>query len=109
MLYDYFNYNDSFIALKKSKIPRLALTYTLCRGELPNQLKDLTWVGEMVRAIYLDASDPAQFTVTLLHGNTCAHEMNVVSTANILPPSRTPTDVRNMLKRCLFRCWKIEL
>jgi hypothetical protein len=39
------------------------------------------------------SSDPSQPTV--LHGNTCAHEMNVVSTASVLP--RTPADINGML------------
>jgi hypothetical protein len=39
------------------------------------------------------SSDPSQPKV--FHGNTCAHDMNVVSTASVLP--RTPTDINGML------------
>ena len=39
------------------------------------------------------SSDPALPNV--LHGNTCAHEMNVVSTTSVLP--RTPSDVNETL------------
>lgn len=34
-------------------------------------------------------------TARVFHGNTCAHEMNTVSTATVLP--RTPTDVNGFL------------
>jgi hypothetical protein len=84
------------------KLPRFALANKLYRGMLPNEYIDLTWVEEMVCAIYRNTAhvtrlygslDPAQPTV--LHGNTCAHEMNVVSTASVLP--RTPSDVNDMI------------
>ena len=39
------------------------------------------------------SSDPSQ--PKLFHGNTCAHEMNVLSTATVLP--RTTSDVNDML------------
>ncbi|KAI6029507.1 hypothetical protein PISMIDRAFT_39455, partial [Pisolithus microcarpus 441] len=39
------------------------------------------------------SSDPSQPRV--FHGNTCAHDMNVVSTARVLP--RTPADVAGFL------------
>ena len=39
------------------------------------------------------SSDPSEPCV--FHGNTCAHDMNVVSTATVLP--RTPDDVNDML------------
>ena len=39
------------------------------------------------------SSDPAQPCV--FHGNTCAHDMNVISTASVLP--RTPDHVNQML------------
>ncbi|KAJ3554887.1 hypothetical protein NP233_g12331 [Leucocoprinus birnbaumii] len=72
------------------------------RGVLPPEFCDLTWVEEMVCALYRNtahitrlygSSDPGQPTV--LHGNTCAHEMNVISTATVLP--RTPADINDML------------
>ena len=39
------------------------------------------------------STDPALPNV--LHGNTCAHEMNVMSTASVLP--RTPADLNGSL------------
>lgn len=88
--------------LKKGKVPRLALANHLYRGTLPDEFKDLTWVEEMVCAKYRNtahvariyqSSDPSQPKV--FYGNTCAHDMNVVSTASVLP--RTPEDVNGML------------
>jgi hypothetical protein len=88
--------------LSKCKILRLALANNLYRGTLPNQFADLTWVEEKVCALYcitvhvtclFQSSDPAQPRV--FHGNTCAHEMNTVSTVTVLP--RTPSDVNAFL------------
>ena len=84
--------NECYHSLKRNKMPRFALANKLYRGTLPEHFKDLTWVEEMACAIYRNtahitrlygSSDPAQPTV--LHGNTCAHDMNVVSTASVLP------------------------
>jgi hypothetical protein len=89
-------------ALKQSKVPRLALANNLYRGSLPDEFKDLSWVEEMVCAKYRNtahitriyqSSDPSQPKV--FHGNTCAHDMNVISTASVLP--RTPADINGML------------
>jgi hypothetical protein len=88
--------------LRLNKLPRFALANNFYRGELPEEFKDLTWVEEMACAIYRNtahishiyqSSDPSQPRV--FHGNTCAHDMNVVSTATVLP--RTPDDVNDML------------
>jgi hypothetical protein len=49
-------------------------------------------------------SDPANPTV--LHGNTCAHDMNIVSTASILP--RTPADINGMLSVAFVGAGKFE-
>jgi len=89
-------------ALKKKKVPRLSLANHLYRGRLPDEFKDLTWIEEMVCAKYRNtahitriyqSSDPSQPKV--FHGNTCAHDMNIVSTASVLP--RTPADINGML------------
>lgn len=89
-------------SLAKTKVPRLALANDLYRGSLPDQFRDLTWVEEKVCALYcitahvtrlFQSSDPAQPRV--FHGNTCAHEMNSLSTAAVLP--RTPADVNGFL------------
>lgn len=93
---------DCYTSLLANKIPRFALVNNLFRGLLPSEFSDLTWVEERVCAKYIStamvtrlfqSSDPAQPKV--FHGNTCAHEMNVVSTAKVLP--RTPSDVNGSL------------
>lgn len=90
-------------ALRKPlNVPRLALRNNLYRGELPIRFRDLTWIEEKVCAIYsvtahvtrlFQSTDPAH--ARTFHGNTCAHEMNVVSTATVLP--RTPADISGFL------------
>jgi ATP-dependent exoDNAse (exonuclease V) alpha subunit len=93
---------DCHSSLVKKKMPKFALANKLYRGELPPEFKDLTWVEEMVCAKFRNtayitrlfgSTDPALPLV--LHGNTCAHDMNVISTASVLP--RTPADVNDML------------
>jgi hypothetical protein len=88
--------------LPRSSMPRFALANKLYRGCLPEEFRDLTWIEERVCAIYSNtamvtrlyqSSDPSQPTV--FHGNTCAHEMNVSSTATVLP--LTPSDVNDLL------------
>jgi len=88
--------------LTKHNIPRFALANNLFRGMLPVQFSDLTWVEEKVCAIYsvtahitrlFQSSDPAQPKV--FHGNTCAHDMNVISTVSVLP--RTPADINGFI------------
>ncbi|KAH7921152.1 hypothetical protein BV22DRAFT_1107344 [Leucogyrophana mollusca] len=88
--------------LTRGVVPRYALANGLFRGRLPDEFSDLTWVEEKVCAIYcitahvtrlFQSSDPSQPRV--FHGNTCAHEMNYVSTASVLP--RTPADINGFL------------
>ena len=95
-------YIDCYSPLLKEKMPRFALANKLYRGRLPDEFRDLTWVEEMVCCIYrntahitriFQSSDATQ--PKLLSGNTCAHEMNIVSTASVLP--RTPSDISGML------------
>lgn len=83
-------------------MPRYALANKLYRGRLPREFQDLTWIEERVCARFSNtavvtrlyqSSDPSQPTV--FHGNTCAHEMNVDSTATVLP--RAPSDVNGLL------------
>ncbi|KAG1829920.1 hypothetical protein EV424DRAFT_1583715 [Suillus variegatus] len=89
-------------SLAHEKIPSLALANGLFRGSLPDQFQDLTWVEEKICAIYsitahvtrlFQSSDPSQPKV--FHGNTCAHDTNVMSTASVLP--RTPADINGFL------------
>ena len=94
--------NECHQALIKKRVPRLSLANYMYRGELPEEFEDLTWIEEMVCAKYRNtahiariygSSDPSQPKV--FHGNTCAHEMNVLSTATVLP--RTIADINDML------------
>jgi hypothetical protein len=73
-------------------MPKFALVNRLYRGQLPTQFADFTWVEEIVCARFqytaniiclFQSTDPALPKV--LHGNTCAHKMNVVLTATVLP------------------------
>lgn len=89
-------------SLRKKKMPKFALANGLYRGELPNQFKDLTWIEEMVCCLYrstafvtrlygsTDPKEPRRF-----YGNTCAHQMNIQSTVDVLP--RTPSDILDIL------------
>ncbi|KAG1823157.1 hypothetical protein EV424DRAFT_1321499, partial [Suillus variegatus] len=104
---------DCYRSLINAKIPRFALANHLYRGSLPVQFRDLTWVEEMVCALYRNivhvtrlyqSSDPAQPFV--FHGNTCAHETNILSTVKVLP--RTPADINGMLTVVFVGATKIE-
>ncbi|KAJ3770177.1 hypothetical protein FB446DRAFT_808964, partial [Lentinula raphanica] len=89
-------------ALSKNKLPRLSLNNHMFRGELPEDLQDVTWIEEMACAIYrttahvtrlyssTSAADPLQ-----MHGNACAHPLDVVTHANSLP--WMPADINNIL------------
>jgi hypothetical protein len=89
-------------SLHSNRMPRLALANNLYRGQLPSEFCDLTWVEEMVCALFrttahvtrlFQSSDPKNPRV--MYGNTCAHAMNVTSTASVLP--RTPSDINDAL------------
>ncbi|KAG2124853.1 uncharacterized protein EDB93DRAFT_1098257 [Suillus bovinus] len=102
-----------FRSLSKLKVSRLALANKLYCGQLPLLFRDLTWVKEMVCAIYSntthvtrlyqlsDATQPFVF-----HGNTCAHETNVVSTIKVLP--QTPADINDMLSVIFIGTGKLD-
>ncbi|KZT35093.1 hypothetical protein SISSUDRAFT_990986, partial [Sistotremastrum suecicum HHB10207 ss-3] len=85
--------NDCRSSLSKNKIPRYSLRNGLYRGSLPEQLQDLTWVEEMCCAIYRTTAHVTRLFQdgVKVHGNTCAHDTNVISTVEVLP--RTPADV----------------
>lgn len=89
-------------ALHSGKMPRLALANNLYRGRLPSEFEDITWVEEMVCAKHLSTALVTKLSQghsghhsRKLRGNTCAHEMNILSTVNKLP--RAPVDVNDML------------
>ena len=81
---------DCYNSLSINKLPHFTLADHFYCGVLPEEFQDLTWVEEMVCAIYRtyvtrlyessDSKDPFVY-----HGNTCAHEMNIVSTVSVLP------------------------
>ncbi|KAJ3762342.1 hypothetical protein EV360DRAFT_35918, partial [Lentinula raphanica] len=89
-------------SLSNNKLPRLALNNHMFRGDLPDELQDVTWIEEMACALYRTTAhvtrlynsssptDPLQ-----LHGNACAHPLDVVNHANSLPWS--PADLNQML------------
>ncbi|TFK20680.1 hypothetical protein FA15DRAFT_599267, partial [Coprinopsis marcescibilis] len=92
-----------FSSLTHRSVPRFAMANKLYHGYLPDEFCDLTWVEEMACAIYRSTAhvtrlfspgDPDK-QPRQLHGNTCAHEMNIISTANILPC--TPADLNGMI------------
>ena len=83
-------------------MPKFALANKLYRGTLPNEFCDITWIEEMVCAIFrttvhvtclYESIDPKQ--PFIYGGNSCAHVVNVVSTASVLP--RTPGDINSIL------------
>lgn len=82
--------------------PCFALANQLFHGDLPKQFEDLTWVEEKICAIYcITAHITCLFQSSnlsqpqIFHRNTCAHDMNIVSTASVLP--RTPADINGFL------------
>jgi hypothetical protein len=88
--------------LPRSLMPRFALAIKLYCDRLPERFQYLTWIEERACAKHTNtavitrlyqSSDPAQLVV--FHGNACAHEMNVSSTAAVLP--RAPCDVNGLL------------
>ncbi|KAK0219144.1 hypothetical protein IW262DRAFT_1235322, partial [Armillaria fumosa] len=88
--------------LRNGYLPMYALRNDLFRGTLPEEFRDLTWVEEMVCAIYRSTCHVTRLFHTntedqprVFHGNTCAHDLNFVSTATVLP--RVPADVKGML------------
>jgi hypothetical protein len=106
--------NDCHCALMQCRVPRLALANYLYRGKLPDEFCDLTWVEGMVCAKYRNtahvthiygSSDPSQ--PKIFHGNTCAQEMNVISTASVLP--WTPADINGLLSVVFVGSGKFDL
>ncbi|KAK0502569.1 hypothetical protein EDD18DRAFT_1044710, partial [Armillaria luteobubalina] len=88
--------------LKDGRLLKYALRNQLFRGALPVYFNDVMWVEEMVCSVYrctahvsrlYGSMDPAQPRV--FYGNTCAHDVNLVSTVSVLP--RTPSDIKDML------------
>ncbi|EJD34424.1 hypothetical protein AURDEDRAFT_76181, partial [Auricularia subglabra TFB-10046 SS5] len=93
---------DCESSLQASRRPRICLRNGLYRGVLPPEFQDLSWVEEQICAINVvsckivrlhGSSNPENPFV--LYGNTCAHPLNVVETARLLP--RAPCDIAGRL------------
>jgi hypothetical protein len=106
--------NDCQSALTQIPVPRFALANYLYQGKLPDEFHDLTWVEEMVCGKYRNmayitciygSSDPSQ--PKIFHGNTCAHEMNVISTVSVL--AQTPADINDLLSVVFIGSEKFDL
>ncbi|KAJ3916687.1 hypothetical protein F5877DRAFT_46122, partial [Lentinula edodes] len=94
--------HDCYGSLRRLKMPRLALNNYLYRGESLKELENVTWVEEMACSIYRttahvtrifgssSVTDPLQ-----LHGNVCAHPLNMCAIAKKLPWS--PTDLNDLI------------
>ncbi|KAG2347007.1 hypothetical protein BDR05DRAFT_945415 [Suillus weaverae] len=100
-------------SLMQEKIPSLALANGLFHGTLPDQFSDLTWVEEKICAIYsitahitrlFQSSDPSQPKV--FHGNTCVHDMNIMSTTSVLP--WTPADINGFLNSSVLDQYLVD-
>ncbi|KLO10937.1 hypothetical protein SCHPADRAFT_831890, partial [Schizopora paradoxa] len=88
-------------SLGKGNLPKYAMKNSLYVGSVPEEFSDLTWVEEVVCSLYrplvnitrLFCSDERNARV--FHGNMCAFEMNVSSTASVLPWA--PSDITDSL------------
>lgn len=93
---------DCSLSLSRRQLPRYAIANHLYLGVLPECFSDLTWVEEMACSIYRTTAHVTRLYQSnnlndplVYHGNTCAHEMNVISTVTALP--RTPGDINSMI------------
>lgn len=86
--------------LGRGTIPKFSLRNGLFRGYLPPFLRDLTFIEEQVCALYrvtanitrlFGANSKQPNNPWHFYGNTCAHPLNAVQTADILP--RTVADM----------------
>jgi hypothetical protein len=88
--------------LQQMELPKFALKNELYRGRVPKEFSDLTWIEEMVCCVYRTTAHVIRLFNSnsdkqpkVFHGNVCAHEMNIVSTATELP--RTPQDINGCI------------
>jgi hypothetical protein len=105
-----------FTALNQNHLPWFSLANYFYRGVLPGEFRDLTWVEEMVCAKYWNTAHVSRIYASpdsdnsqpkFFHGNTCAHEMNVVSTESVLP--RTVADITDMITIVFVGAGKFDL
>jgi hypothetical protein len=87
--------NECLNPLKRKTVPHHALMNGLYVGELPDHLKDISWLEEQICVLartgpikfHLYGSDSKEQPF-LARGNVCVHPQPTVSTANILPSAR---------------------
>ncbi|KAE9398094.1 hypothetical protein BT96DRAFT_777026, partial [Gymnopus androsaceus JB14] len=90
-------------ALSQGKMPRLALNNYMYRGELPEYLRDITWVEEMACSLYrttahvarIFGSSSSETDPLQMRGNICAHPMNLFKNATTLPWA--PSDLNDLI------------
>ncbi|KAJ3778442.1 hypothetical protein FB446DRAFT_658022, partial [Lentinula raphanica] len=99
--------------LSRDALPRLSLNNHLFRGDLPSQFCDMTWAEEMACALYRTTAhvsrlygsgsdeDPFQ-----LHGNVCAHPLDICYTATHLPWA--PADINDLISIVFVGCRKLS-
>ncbi|KAF8510907.1 hypothetical protein JB92DRAFT_3083549 [Gautieria morchelliformis] len=96
---------DCHSSLTHEKVLRFALKNDLYHGRLPEEFMDLTWVEEMVCSLYRNMAHVTRFRA--FHGNTCAHDMNVISIADTLP--QTPADLHGMVSVVFVGRGKLDI
>jgi len=89
---------DCLTSIEHDRVPKFSLKNNLYRGMLPAHLQDISWVEEQVCALYISAASIVGLYHSeqpqnpfVMYGNTCAHPLNTVQTAQVLP--RTVADV----------------
>ncbi|KAL0057234.1 hypothetical protein AAF712_016134, partial [Marasmius tenuissimus] len=104
---------DCIGALNREKVPKYSLANDLYCGELPEEFRDMTHFEEMVCSIYRMSAQVFRLYKSnneknpqYMAGNTCAHDMNIISTADVLP--RTPSDIQDMLVVVLVGAQKLD-
>ncbi|KAJ3904929.1 hypothetical protein F5879DRAFT_800659, partial [Lentinula edodes] len=94
--------SECYNSLRRVSMPRLALNNYLYRGELIEGIENITWVEEMACAIYHTSAHVARIYGSSsagdslqLHGNVCAHPLDICSVAKKLPWS--PADLNDLI------------
>ncbi|KLO18885.1 hypothetical protein SCHPADRAFT_912917 [Schizopora paradoxa] len=114
---------ECYKTLKRGHLPKYALNNSLYVGSMPEEFNDLTWVEEVVCSLYRPLVNITRLfcsedkNARVFHGNMCAFEMNVASTASVLPWA--PSDITDSLsiafignsnykKACVKRLYSIR-
>ena len=83
-------------------MPRYVLANKLYRGRLPEEFRDLTWIGERVCAKYSNTAIVTRLyqsfigpvATSSLPRKHCTHEMNASSMVTVLPRCERPVERR---------------